>query len=417
MTLLPFLPGLVLAITIGLLIGFERGWRLRDEPDGGRVAGLRTFVLLSLLGGIAGLVALAPINVLALLCVAGAIGAVLIGHGFEMRRDGNVSATSAVAAMLTLLLGAFATTGHAAMASIGAGVTVAILAGRGVLHEIVRASSEDDLKAFLRLALLVFVILPLLPDVGMGPFDSINPRRLWFVVVIVGGISFGGYVLTRWLGGRLGGIATAILGAVVSSTAVTIACAQQIRAGGGIINQAAIALASAIMLVRTTVLVALLAPMVLVPYSWLVGPALLFSAAAAALTSWASRSSEDVAADTILKPPGLQLAFLFGLLVAAVTLAAAIVEHLLGGGRGAAVVALGGMVDVDSAIAAIGTLPPGALSPRFASLAIATPVMFNTLLKLGLMLGIAGWRRTGWAAANLAATAAILFAAIVAAIS
>jgi hypothetical protein len=114
------------------------------------------------------------------------------------------------------------------------------------------------------------------------------------------------------------------------------------------------------------------------------------------------------------KPPGFGVAFLFAALVAAMTLAATWLEHRVGPESGAAAVALGGMMDVDSAIAAIGSLPPSALSPRLAALAIAAPVAFNTLLKLALAIGIAGLRDTRWAAAALAAVAAVIAASALA---
>lgn len=98
------------------------------------------------------------------------------------------------------------------------------------------------------------------------------------------------------------------------------------------------------------------------------------------------------------RPPSLAIALLFASLVAMVSLAAAWLELEAGSGIGALAIALGGMLDVDSAIAAIGTLPPGSISSRIAALAIAAPVAFNTLLELGMMLAIAGWNNARWAA-------------------
>jgi len=409
-----FLPGLALALAIGLLIGFERGWQMRDEPDGQRVAGVRTFAMLGLFGGLVGLAIAGPLGVLALLTAAGAIGALLVGYAFDMRRDGTVSATAAIAAILTILLGALAASGFPALAAAATGGLVAILAGRKPLHALLRESSEDDLKALVRLALIVFLILPLLPDTGLGPFGSLNPHRLWFVVVVVGAISFGGYVLTRWLGRQRGGLVAATMGAVVSSTAVTLAAAREIRSRGGVANQAGIAVASSIMLGRTLLLVALLAPLALRDVAGLVGPAFVISVLAAVALVAISARAPSAAAEVPAKPPGFAIAFLFAVLVAAMTLAATWLEHRLGPESGAAAVALGGMVDVDSAIAAIGSLPPTALSPQLAALAIAVPVLFNTLLKLGMTVGIAGLRGARWAAAALAAPATIIAASVAA---
>lgn len=397
-----FLPSLALAVVIGMLIGVERGWQARDQPDGHRVAGVRTFATLGLFGGLVGLASTGPLHMLALVVTAGVIASLVIGYALDMRLDGSVSATAAIAAVLTILLGAIAGTGQHAIASIAAGGLVALLASRGPLHALLRGSSEDDMKAFARLALIVFLVLPLLPDAGLGPFGSLNPRRLWFVVVIVGAISFGGYVLSRWLGRERGGLIAAAVGAIVSSTAVTVSSAHEIRRGGGLANQAGIALASSVMIARTLVLTAILAPLALPELTWLIGPALLVSLiAAGALVLAMRRSAASGGAEMAAKPPGLGLAFLFAALVALLTLAATWLEHRMGEQSAATLIALGGMVDVDSAIAAIGALPPSALSPRFAAYAIVAPIAFNSLLKLALMLGIAGLRRSPWAALSL----------------
>lgn len=396
-----FLPGLALALTIGLLIGFERGWQLRDEAPGQRVAGVRTFAVLALLGGLAGVAQPGPLLWIALVVTLGAAAALLMGHAIDMRQDRSVSATGAIAALCTMLLGALAATGSWALAAVASAALVAILSARKPLHELLRHSSEDDVRALIRLALVIFLILPLLPDVGIGPFGSLNPRRLWFVVVVVAAISFGGYVLTRWLGDRSGGLVAAALGALVSSTAVTVACSHAIRRGEGSANQAAIALASAIMLARTILLVALLAPLALRDVAILVGPALVLAIGAALILFWITVVADGITARPTPKPPGLVTALIFAALVAAVTLIAAWLQHQFGAGSAAAAIAIGGMVDVDSAIAAIGGLPPSALSLRLAAFAIAAPVAFNTMLKLGLTLGIAGWRAAPWAAAAL----------------
>lgn len=395
-----FLPGMALALAIGLLIGFERGWQFRDEPDGQRVAGVRTFALLGLLGGLAGLAGAGPLRPIALLLAGASAAILLIGHAVAMRRNGNVSATAAIAAFATLLLGALASTGQHTLAAIAAAAIVTLLSARGPLHHLVEQSSEQDIRALVRLALIAFLVLPLLPDAGIGPYGSLNPRRIWFVVVVIGTISFAGYILTRWQGKRHGSLVAAALGALVSSTAVTLACAHAIRRSEGAANQAGVALASAIMLARTLLLVAALAPLALYDVAILVGPAFVIAVAAAALLLWTMARLGGSTAEMPAKPPGLATAFLFAALVAVITVAAAWLEHQVGEGSGAAIIAIGGMVDVDSAIAAIGALPASALSARLAALAIAAPVAFNTLLKLGLLLGIAGWR-AGWAALAL----------------
>lgn len=401
-----FLPGLVLALAIGLLIGIERGWKMRGEDEGERVAGLRTFAILGLFGGILGFALRGEMQELALVLAGAALGAILLGYLVDMRHDRNVSATSAVAAVVTIGLGATATALSMAMASIGAGAVLLLLASRKALHQALAYTSEEDLRALVRLALIALVILPVLPDAGMGPY-GLNPRRLWLVVVTIGAISFSGHTLARWLGPRRGVLITAVLGSLVSSTAVTVESARRIREGSAVsAGEAAIALATLVMLLRSLLLVAVLAPPVLPRLALLIGPASGLAAALFALTLHRSRQVD--VAPVEVRPPGLGLAFLFALLVAVLTTAAGWAEDRFGGRAAALAIAFGGMADVDSAVAAVATLPATTLSARMAAYAIAGPILFNTLLKLGLVLGIAGWRRSAVAAGILASVAIFL---------
>lgn len=413
----PLLPGLALALAIGLLIGVERGWRLRDEKEGARVAGIRTFALLGLLGGLAGTQMAGAVAPIAIILLLGAIAALLVGYAADMKREGNVSATSALAAILTIGLGAMATTGSMALASVGAGALVILLASREPLHRAIRGTSEEDMKALLRLVLVVFVILPLLPDAGMGPFGALNPRRLWLVVVVTSAISFVGYLLASWLGQQRGTLVTALVGALVSSTAVTLDSARRIGKGApGPADNAAIALASAIMLGRALFLVALLAPLALEGFARLILPAIAVAVATGAgLVYWSRRSPDGIALPTA-KPPGLGLAFLFAVTVAALSIASAWAGARFGGASGAIVIAAGGTADIDAAIAAVGSLPPGSLPVEVAALALAAPILFNTMFKLAILVAVARSRRALLGAASLAIVAVALAVPIAAAL-
>ena len=406
-----FRPGLALALAIGLLIGIERGWRMREEQPGGRVAGVRTFTLFGLIGGLAGLQLAHPLQLLALIVTGGATGAIIVGYLLDARHGGNVSATSTIAALITILLGGLASSGQMALASVGAGATVLLLAAREPMHRALAETSASDIKALVRLVLVVLVILPLLPDADIGPY-GLNPRRLWTVVVITGGVSFVGYVLVRLVGGRRGALLTAVVGALVSSTAVTLECARRIRAEEAVhANQAAIVVASLVMMLRAMLLVGMIAPTIFGRFAALLVPALVLTGIGCVFLVRRTRLDEGSLPPETIRPPDLKLALLFGGLVALMAMAAGWAEQQMRG-SGAAVVALGGMFDVDSAIAALGALPPGTLTPRLAAFALATPVIFNAILKAGLGLTIAGWRN-GWVpAAGLVISAASILAAM-----
>lgn len=392
---------IALSLTLGLLIGIQRGWTLRKEPPGSRFAGIRTFGLLGLAGGMAGAIHSSD-SIVATIILAGAAILVLLGYAELARRSGKVSGTASLVGLLTLGCGFLATTQQAMLATIIAVVITLVLALRPQLHVWVERLSEAEVNAIARFALIAMVILPLLPDRTFGPFDAWNPRQLWMVVVMVSGFSFAGYVASKRLGASRGTIATAGAGAMVSSTAVTAALATRLRNidERAPILIAGIATASTVMLLRVLVLVAVLAPFAFSTLALLVVPAALMSAAA---TLWHMRiamrrpakPTEEVA---VRNPFDILPALALMALVMVLSLVSRWVLHKFGDAGLATVLALSGMVDVDSAIITMGGLPSGTLDARTAGLVLAAPVMLNTLFKAGAAISLAGWTR-GWQAA------------------
>jgi uncharacterized membrane protein (DUF4010 family) len=302
-----------------------------------------------------------------------------------------------------------ASTGQMALASVGTGATVILLASRQPLHRAISATSSTDIRALVRLVLVVFVILPLLPDQGMGPFDALNPRRLWLVVVVTSGIAFVGYALARWLGERSGTLLTAVVGALVSSTAVTVDSGRRIRAGAaGPADNAAVAVASAIMFARGLFLAAVLAPLAFPRVLALVAPAAIVALLAAGFLLWRNRAHPRDVALPEVKPPGLGLALLFAASVAMISVITAWAQTRFGSESGAIIIALGGIADIDAAIAAVGALRPGSLPVHLAALAIAAPILYNTFFKGVILLVIARSRRALPGALALGAASAAL---------
>jgi uncharacterized membrane protein (DUF4010 family) len=380
------LARLVMPLAIGLLIGLERGWQQRTATPGSRVAGLRTFALFGLIGGLAGVIAGAADRqgwlVSAVLVLAGC-ALVVIGY----RRDTAPSATTEAAALVTLGLGWLAGHGMPVPALALAVVTAFLLSQRARLHAWIEGLSEADFHAVVRFAVIAGALWPVLPDRAMGPMNAWNPRELWLVVVVVCAIGFAGYVLGKRLGPKRGVLAMSAVGAIYSSTAVTAALAQRIvtepearpRLAAGI------AIASLVMFVRTGVLVALLTPFALPGFGLVVGPA----AAVAALMAWLlTRRAAAVPAGAA--PSGNPFALVPALGFAALVALVQLVVHWMQAGFGdsgvAITLALAGAMDVDAAIVGLRGLPPGAIAPKLAGAILALPVLLNTLLKLGVVL-------------------------------
>jgi len=392
--------GVGLAFALGLLIGVERGWSHRHDAEGSRVAGIRTFALLGLAGGVVGEVSTGVSPLLGAALLIAAAGALLVGFA-RAAAVGEVSATTTVVGVITLGLGVLAASGQLVLASVLAAVTTLVLAQRERLHAWLGRLSEPELQAIARFGLIALAILPLLPDRSFGPLDAWNPRQIWTVVVLVSGLSLLGYAASKRLGTAKGMLATAAAGALVSSTAVTAALAARIRKGDpdlpGLV--AGIALASAMMFARVLILVAALVPFALPALAWVAAPAALVGAACVVWAlHWRSASVGDAGAPLVRNPFALGPALLLAGLVMAISLAGRWALQAFGDAGLAVVLGISGMLDVDAAIITMRGLPSGGLTELTAGYVLAAPILANTLVKAGLALVIARGR-AGWIAA------------------
>jgi uncharacterized membrane protein (DUF4010 family) len=250
-TSLPFdvssleVSSLALSLGVGLLVGFER------ERRTDTVAGVRTFGLAGLIGGIAALLGPregTPWSLLIVTLIAAAAG---ITGGIVARsrttdddRPNDLGLTTAFALVATTLLGGLAVLGHYSTTIAGAGTLFLLLYIRDPLHAVIRRLAPGDVRAIAIFVLLALVVLPVLPDRALGPFDAVNPRAAWMLVVLVVALSLAGYIAQTLLGARAGTLATGLLGGLVSSTASTVGAARSVRAGGAHANAATITLLS-----------------------------------------------------------------------------------------------------------------------------------------------------------------------------
>jgi len=223
---LELLLNLATALGVGLLIGTERSWSGGDQ-DGQEIAGIRTFGLAGLFGGLAALSAshfgvsawIAMFVVLALLTIA--------GYVIESTRvNADRGMTTEIALLLTFLLGSLAVAESRILAASIAVVVALLLSLKSRLHGALRKLNEAELGGALKLLFISVVLLPALPNQGYGPWEAFNPYTTWWMVVLIAAIGFAAYVAIRLLGTRHGLLVTALLGGIVSSTAMTITLAR-----------------------------------------------------------------------------------------------------------------------------------------------------------------------------------------------
>jgi uncharacterized membrane protein (DUF4010 family) len=343
------LERLLLALAIGLLIGVERGWQERDVKDGGRAAGVRTYALIGLLGGICALLSAFVGNFFLGAAVLAFAASLAIFEWREAEASNNASATGLIAGLLAFVLGAYAVLGNMVVAGASGIAATIILAERQTLHAFVANLKWVELRSALLLLVMSFVFLPLLPDRAIDPWGALNPHQLWLMIVIIAALSYVGYICVKLAGDRAGLIYAAAAGAMVSSTTVTWTYARLARQHpqSSMPLVAGVATAWSVSLTRMSAIAITLAPglawpllsVLLLPVLFLLGlAALMFRRAATVSEKSPLRLTDPFEVTEVLK---------FGLLLAGVTLAA----KLLGTGSQQLglipLAAVSGFVDVD----------------------------------------------------------------------
>jgi uncharacterized membrane protein (DUF4010 family) len=401
-----------LALAIGFVFGLERGWQERGEEEGHRTAGLRTFTLIGLLGGI-----LAELSITAggiVLGIGFAATAIVMG-AFMMRegmQQGNFSATSLVASMLAFSLGAYAVLGNPALAAGSAVAAVFFLAYKRLLHGWLQRLTWEELRAGLLLGAMTFIALPLLPNRTIDPWGAINPYELWVMTVLIAALSFAGYAAIRLIGPERGTVVAAAAGGLVSSTAVTLSLARMAVSNPGRAGLLAgsILVAGIVMQGRVLVITGLVYPPLAMSLALpLVTASVVMTGVAAFLIYREKQNGGDDIAFGLKNPFELGMVLRFGALLAIVMLLVFVVRKQFGGGGLLALGALSGLADVDALTLSVARLNDVS---ETAVDAILLAVAVNTIAKAIYAWSAGGGKlglrvMIGSVAAILAGTAAL----------
>ncbi|WP_293452789.1 DUF4010 domain-containing protein [Phenylobacterium sp.] len=365
---------------LGLLIGAERERRKQAEP-GASTAGIRTFTVASLAGALS-LALGGPLLLSAATLVLGTFTA--LGY-WRTRKESDAGLTSEIALVLTLLLGALATRAPLPAAMAGVAVTI-LLAGRTRIHDFVgRVMTAAELDAVLVLAAASLIVLPLLPDRAMGPFDAINPRKVWTVVILVLAIGAGGHVAVRALGVRFGLAAAGLASGFASSTATIGAMGQRAARAPEMLGAAT---AGAVLsTVATVIQMAVVVGVTSLETLKAMAPSLALAGATAVAYGavFTVLGLRRTAANGDDRAPAVSLkaALTFGAILALVLLAAAALRTWFGDAGVIAAAALAGLVDTHAAAISVAALvASGALPPEGAVLPILAGLSTNTASKL-----------------------------------
>ena len=382
-----------LALAIGLLFGVERGWHTRDEFGGDRIAGVRTFALMGLLGGVAGWLAQVLGALTFGLVFLGFAVLVAVAYWLGTQRDKDLGITTEVAELLAFALGGAAMLGEMAPAAAAAVAATALLAAKSALHDWIGRLQSLELTAAIELAVISVVLLPLLPDKGYGPGGALNPYALWWAVVLVAGVSFVGYIAILSAGAQTGTLIAGLLGGLASSTATTLAFSHMARRAGALGPALAVGavLAGAIMFLRILVIAAVLnRPLALTLAVPMAAMALTGVAGALLLRLLAPEGEPHPDLPQLSNPLELGMALKFGALLAVVVLATSLFNTWFGAAGIYAVAAVSGLTDVDAVTISMARMSHQELDPAVATAAIVTAASVNTAVKAGIALVVGG---------------------------
>ena len=338
------LSRLGIALGLGLLVGLQR------QRTDARIAGFRTFPLVTLLGVLSGLVAQRYGGAVIAVAFVG-LALLIVGANLSRQRgdEERPGVTTEVALLVMFAVGSYLVDGSTPIAIVVGGVVAVLLHLKPQMHALAARIPPRDFTAIMQFALISLVILPVLPNRYFGPFAVLNPFKIWLMVVLIVGISLSGYVFYQYLGERAGAWASGILGGLISSTATTVSLARRSR----VMNQApglnafVILMASAIVFVRLGILISATSPS-FVQLAWIplgVMFVVLVSFAWFQLRRGTDRSSPVLVQEN---PTELRPAIIFGCLYAVVLLAVAAAREYFGPQGVFVVAVLSGLTDMDA---------------------------------------------------------------------
>jgi len=374
----PEAAAILVALGAGLLIGIERERRKGDGASRS-AAGVRTFAMTSLLGVLAAL-ADSPV-----LLAAAAFGVVLLtAFAYFKASSEDPGLTTEVAVLATFVTGVLAATQPVLAAAAGV-LIVVLLVSRGALHGFARKQlSEQELRDAVLLAAAALLVLPILPDHAIDPWNVVNPRLVWKLTVLIMLVDAAGYVAQRLVGARAGLPISGLLGGFVSSTAVVATMGKRAQSEPAVLPAAVAgaALSQVATVVQLALVLAVSDSVLLYTLRW---PLLATGVAMVAYGLVMFRASKGKAE----APPvagrafRLRTALLFAAAFCVVALLVAWLQSSFGAAWALAGVVVGGFADAHSTAASVGSLASqGQMNRELAAIAVGLIVTTNTLSKL-----------------------------------
>ncbi len=376
-----------IATALGALIGLERERKRKHHIDD-TFGGIRTFALISLAGSLSFILSGYSIVFFAVISVA-LLTLIIASYVISGQKYGNLGITSEVASILVYMIGILCGMGLFLNATIVAFLVLTFLLLKNTLHKWARNIKFQEIFSTMQFMLIAFIILPLLPNQDFGPYGFFNPYIIWFLVVLISGISFVSYAAIKLFGSKNGLIVTGFLSGFISTTALSVSLANQSKKNGKILTPYLLAITIAIsamflrMLLEVFILNKDLVIPVMIP---------LFSMALAGFTialflMQRSKKSEKILKRHLMEmksPFSIVPALKFGALFALLILVLKFTLANVGNNSVYIVSTIFGFFDVDAVTISMSSLVKTEVTQRAAVIAIALGGIMNTLMKIGI---------------------------------
>jgi uncharacterized membrane protein (DUF4010 family) len=333
-----------IAFGLGILVGLQR------ERAETQLAGIRTFPLITVLGTLCGMLAQSfggwtfGAGLIAL------AGLIVIGNVAKMKKDLiEPGLTTEVAMLLMFVVGAYLTVGYKEVAIAIGGSLALLLQFKKQMHAAAQKLGDEDVKAIMQFVFVSLVILPVLPNQTYGPYEVLNPRQIWWMVVLIVGINLGGYIIYKFFGQKAGIVLGGVLGGMISSTATTASYSRRTSPAPEISKAAAlvIVIASSVVFIRVLLEIFIVSSAfftkAFLPISFLL---ILFVILSIGL--WFRAQKGEVLMPPQENPSELNSALFFGLIYAVVLFAVAAAKAQFGDKGLYFVAGLSGLTDVDA---------------------------------------------------------------------
>ena len=250
----PFILGILISVGIGLILGLEREYdKLKDEHG---FAGIRTFPITAIIGFILGNLSITYTPWLVIITAAAFLLFLALSHISMVQKHVMTGITTNLALFATLILGIMVANHLHKEAVASAVIIVTLLSLKTTFRSFIKNITSEELFAFIKFSIIALLILPFLPNKDYGPEGLLNPFEIGSIVVIVSFLNFIGYFLVKYVGSQRGILLTAILGGLISSTAVAWIYASRSKESPELSKEyaAGIIIASAIMFPRLAIL-------------------------------------------------------------------------------------------------------------------------------------------------------------------